>query len=50
MKGSSLTAGLKNKAPEPVDASMKPPNGSVNTDTTRSSTALTPRTLGPREA
>lgn len=39
------------KTPPPaVDASMTPPKGSVNTDTTRSATASTPKTLGPREA
>lgn len=36
--------------PSAVDASMKPPKGSVNDNPTRSSTAMTPKTLGPRVA
>lgn len=36
--------------PAAVDASMKLPSGSVNSDPTRSSTAKTPKTLGPRSA
>ncbi len=39
------------KTPPPaVDSSMSPPKGSVNNETTRSSTAPTPKTLGPRVA
>lgn len=37
------------KTPPPaVDSSMKPPSGRVNSDPTRSKTAPTPPTLGPR--
>ena len=42
--------GMKVRAPSPSDASTKCKGGSVNSDTTRKSTAPTPRTLGPREA
>lgn len=42
--------GMKDRSPEPVDASMKPKGGSVNNDTTRKETAPTPSTLGPRAA
>ena len=46
----SLHDGLKTKSPPSTDASMKPPSGSVNTDAVRTSTAPTPKTLGPRTA
>lgn len=46
----SLLAGLKNNSPSAVDASMKPPSGSVNTDAVRTSVAKGPPTLGPRTA
>ena len=41
---------MKNRSPEPVDASMKRSGGSVNSETTRKETAPTPKTLGPRSA
>ena len=43
-------SGMKVRSPSAVDASMKCKGGSVDRDTTRSSTAATPKTLGPREA
>lgn len=46
---SNLHAGLKNRSPS-GDSGMKPPSGSVNTDTTRSKTAPNAKTLGPRTA
>lgn len=46
----SMTEGMSNKSPKAVDESMRPPSGSVDSDTTRSGVAPTPRTLGPREA
>jgi hypothetical protein len=54
-KGSNKTTtdlhkGLSNKAAKFPDKSFKHPGGSVNNDTTRSSTAKTPKTLGPRSA
>lgn len=42
--------GMKVRSPSASDASMKCRGGSVNNDTTRKSTAPTPKTLGPREA
>ena len=42
--------GMKNSSPEASDASTKCKGGSVNDEATRSSTAPTPKTLGPREA
>lgn len=42
--------GMKMRAPEPVDASMRCKGGSVDSGATRESTAPTPKTLGPREA
>lgn len=42
--------GMKDRSVEPVDASMRCKGGSVNDEATRSSTAPTPKTLGPREA
>jgi|HubBroStandDraft_3_1064219.scaffolds.fasta_scaffold00993_7 hypothetical protein len=42
--------GMKDRAPQPVDASMRCKGGSVNNDTTRRETAPTPKTIGPREA
>lgn len=47
----SLHSGLKNKSPKWPDKSTKLPGGpSVSGDATRSSTASTPKTLGPRVA
>lgn len=48
--GQSMLSGLKSKAPAPVDKSMGCKGGSVNSETTQSSTAKTPGTLGPRNA
>jgi hypothetical protein len=45
----SLHAGLKTRAPKAPSGSFTK-GGSVNHDTTRSSTAKTPKTLGPRTA
>lgn len=50
-KTTSLMDGLKDRSPKDGDASMRLPKGpSVNADPTRSGTAPTPKTLGPREA
>ena len=47
----SMTEGMSNKSyRRRLDESMRPPKGSVNSDTTRDGTAKSPRTLGPREA
>lgn len=43
-----LHAGLKNRSP--AAPSETPKGGSVNDSPTRSGTASTPRTLGPRTA
>lgn len=46
-----LHEGLKNRSPKFPDSSMGTKGGkSVDRDTTRSSTAATPRSLGPRTA
>lgn len=45
-----LHAGLTDRMPKSVDASMKLKGGNVDDDATRSSVAKTPGTLGPREA
>jgi len=42
--------GMKVRQPSADDASTRCKGGSVNDEATRSSTAATPRTLGPREA
>lgn len=42
--------GMKVREPAAVDASMRLKGGSVNSETTRTSTAATPKTLGPRNA
>lgn len=48
---SDLHKGLSNKSPKFVDKSFNYYGGaSVSSDTTRSSTAPTPKTLGPRTA
>ena len=47
----SLHGGLKNRSPKFPDSSMGTKGGkSVDSDTTRSSTAATPKSLGPRTA
>ncbi len=48
--GANLYAGLSNKSPKAVDASMGCKGGSVDKDTTRDSVAPTPKTIGGREA
>ena len=45
-----LYSGLKNRSPKPPDGKITRSSGSVNDDATRSSTAKTPPTLGPRTA
>lgn len=47
---SNLLKGLKNKSPSSSDASTKLPGKNIDSDSTRGSTAPTPRTLGPRTA
>lgn len=47
---SNITAGLRDKMPKATDKSSRPPSASVNSDTTRSSTAKHPRSIGPRTA
>ena len=42
--------GLKDSSPPAVDASQKLPAKNIDSDSTRSSPAPTPKTLGPREA
>lgn len=42
--------GMKNTSPSASDASTRCKGGSVNSEPTRSSTAPTPKTIGPREA
>ena len=49
-KGGSMLSGLTTKSPPASDSSMKPPSGSVNSDTTRSGTAPNPGTIGGRVA
>ena len=46
-----ILKGLTNKSPSATDASTKLPKGpSVNSESTRSSVAPSPGTLGPRSA
>ena len=47
--GNNMLSGLTNKSPK-GDSGMRPPSGSVNSDTTRSATAPQPSMLGPRTA
>lgn len=46
----NLMEGLTKKAPSSTDASTKLPGKNIDKDATRSSTAKTPATLGPRTA
>lgn len=46
----SMQSGMTKSSPAAVDSSMTPPKGSVDSDTTRSGVAPTPKTLGPRTA
>lgn len=48
MAEKGLLTGLSKKSPPACDSSHKHPGGSVDNDTTRSSTAPTPKTLGER--
>lgn len=48
MAGKGLLSGLTKKSPPATDSSSKYPGGSVNSDTTRTSTAPTPKTIGGR--
>lgn len=51
MAESNPFKGLKDSSPRDGDKSMQLPKGpSVNSEPTRSSTAPTPKTLGPRSA
>lgn len=45
-----LHDGLKTRSPKAIDSSYRYPGGSVNADTTRSSTAPTPKTITGRTA
>lgn len=45
-----MLKGLKNRSPSATDASTRAPAKNIDKDATRSSTAPTPRTLGPRNA
>ncbi len=45
-----LLKGLTKKSPSPPDGKITKMSASVNNETTRSGTAATPKTLGPREA
>ena len=44
----NMLSGLTKKSPPATDSSSKHPGGSVNSDTTRGSTAPTPKTIGGR--
>ncbi len=46
----SLLEGLKDRSPEPRDASFENKGGKVNDDAVRKGVAPTPKTLGPRKA
>jgi hypothetical protein len=46
--GKTMLSGLSDKSPPAVDSSMKPPSGSVNSETTRKETAPQQATIGPR--
>ncbi len=50
MADTNLHAGLKNRSPSATDKSTKLPGKNIDQDATRSSTAKTPGTLGPRTA
>lgn len=44
----NLLSGLKNRSPSPTDKSMSPKPRNIDSGAVRSSTAKTPKTLGPR--
>lgn len=48
MKGGDMLKGLSRKSPPAEDSSMRPKGGRVDNEATRTSTAPTPKTLGPR--
>ena len=50
MAKSDMHAGMANRSPKAVDASMKPGSGKVDNGAVRPSVAPTPKTLGPRDA
>ncbi len=45
-----LLKGMSTKSPSAPDGKITSRSGSVNNETTRSGTAPTPKTLGPRNA
>lgn len=48
--GGNMHAGMRNKSPSASDKSTQLPGKSIDKDPTRSGTAATPKTLGPRTA
>lgn len=46
--GKGMLSGLTTKMPSATDSSMKPPSGSVNSETTRKEIAPAQSTIGPR--
>ncbi len=46
----NLHGGLTNRNPKPPVDEVKPKGASVDSDATRSGTAATPKSLGPRTA
>jgi hypothetical protein len=44
----TIHGGLKNRSPAAIDKSYNTKGGSVSKDATRSTTARTPKSLGPR--
>lgn len=49
-KDDGYFGGMTDKSPSSTDKSTTPKGGSVNDDATRTGTAKTPKTLGPRTA
>jgi hypothetical protein len=47
---SDLLKGMRDRNPSATDKSTRLPGMNIDSDATRSSTAPTPKTLGPREA
>lgn len=45
-----ILKGMKNRSPSSNDASTRLPGKNIDSDATRSKTASTPKTLGPRTA
>jgi hypothetical protein len=50
MADTNLLKGLKTRSPKASDASTRGGPNNMNSDATRSGTAKSPRTLGPRNA